>query len=78
MRVIRIGFIVIAVAWMSFTAYVLVRIAEDLSYLSESSDYTIELLDQISGNVEPILQLQHLGRNRSFSCSIGQPRILDI
>ena len=78
MRVIRIGFVVITVAWMSFTAYVLVRIAEDLSYLSESSDYTIELLDQISGNVEPILQLQHLGRNRSFSCSIGQPRILDI
>ncbi len=78
MKVIRIGFIVIAVAWMSFTAYVLVRIAEDLTYLSESSDYTIQLLDQIAGNVEPLLQLQHLDHNRSFSCSINTPRILDI
>ena len=78
MRVIRIGFVVITVAWMSFTAYVLVRIAEDLSYLSESSDYTIELLDQIAGNVEPLMQLQGLNRNRSFSCSIETPRILDI
>jgi hypothetical protein len=78
MRVIRIGFVVITVAWMSFTAYVLVRIAEDLSYLSESSDYTIELLDQIAGNVEPLMQLQGLNQNRSFSCSINTPRILDI
>ena len=78
MRVIRIGFIVIAVAWMAFTAYVLVRMAEDLTYLSESSDYTIQLLDQIAGNVEPLLQLQHLDHNRSFSCSINTPRILDI
>tara|TARA_Y100001949_G_C15836852_1_gene264478 strand:- start:298 stop:534 length:237 start_codon:yes stop_codon:yes gene_type:complete len=78
MRVIRIGFIVITVAWMSFTAYVLVRIAEDLSYLSGSSDYQIQLLDQIAGNVEPLMQLQGLNRNRSFSCSINTPRILDI
>ena len=69
---------VIILMWMAFTAYILVRIAEDLSYLRGSSDYTIELLDQISGNVEPILQLQHLDRNRSFSCSINTPRILDI
>jgi hypothetical protein len=78
MRVIRIGFMLIAVAWMAFTAYVLVRIAEDMSYLSESSDYTIELLDQIAGNVEPLMQLQGLNQNRSFSCSIDTPRILDI
>jgi hypothetical protein len=78
MKVIRIGFMVIILMWMAFTAYILVRIAEDLSYLRGSSDYTIELLDQISGNVEPILQLQHLDRNRSFSCSINTPRILDI
>ena len=78
MKVIRIGFMVIILMWMAFTAYILDRIAEDLSYLRGSSDYTIELLDQISGNVEPILQLQHLDRNRSFSCSINTPRILDI
>ena len=78
MRVIRIGFVVITVAWMAFTAYVLVRMAEDLSYLSESSDYQIQLMDQIAGNVEPLMQLQGLNRNRSFSCSIETPRILDI
>ena len=78
MKVVRIGFMVVTLIWMAFTAYILVRIAEDLSYLRGSSDYTIELLDQISGNVEPILQLQHLDRNRSFSCSINTPRILDI
>ena len=78
MKVVRIGFMVVTLIWMAFTAYILVRIAEDLSYLRGSSDYTIELLDQISGNVEPISQLQHLGHNRSFSCSIDTPRILDI
>jgi hypothetical protein len=78
MRVVRIGLIVITVAWMAFTAYVLVRIAEDLSYLRGSTDYQIQLLDQIAGNVEPLMQLQGISRNRSFSCSINTPRILDI
>lgn len=78
MKVVRIGFMCFIITWMLFTAYVMLKMAEDLDYLRGSSDYTIELLDQISGNVEPISQLQHLDRNRSFSCSIDTPRILDI
>ena len=51
MKAIRIGFMVVTLIWMAFTAYILVRLAEDLNYLRGSSDYTIELLDSIAGDV---------------------------
>ena len=54
------------------------KISENMEYLAGSTDYQIQLLDQIAGNVEPMSQLKGLGYNRSFSCSINTPRILDV
>lgn len=54
------------------------KISENIEYLAGSTDYQIQLLDQIAGNVEPLIQLQGLGYNRSFSCSIDSSRYLDI
>ena len=42
MKVVRIGFMCFIIAWMLFTAYVMLKMAEDLDYLRGSSDYTIE------------------------------------
>ena len=72
MKVIRIGFMVVTLIWMAFTAYILVRIAEDLNYLRGSSDYTIELLDSIAGDVQPIGDLGLISRGRSFTCTVDK------
>ena len=66
------------VTWMITVGILVLKIAENTEYLALSSDYQIELLDQIAGNVEPMSQLKGLGYNRSFSCSIDTARTLEL
>ena len=78
MKIVRITYMCVAIIFMVSVGILTYKISENLEYLAGSSDYQIQLLDQIAGNVEPLMQLQGLNRNRSFSCSINTPRILDI
>jgi hypothetical protein len=78
MKIVNITFRCIAVIFMITLGLLMYKISENIEYLAGSTDYQIQLLDQIAGNVEPLIQLQGLGYNRSFSCSIDSSRYLDI
>ncbi len=78
MKIVNITFRCIAVIFMVSVGILMYKISENIEYLAGSTDYQIQLLDQIAGNVEPMSQLKGLGYNRSFSCSINTPRILDV
>ncbi len=66
------------VVWMITVGILVMKIAENTEYLALGSDYQIELLDQIAGNVLPMSQLKGLGYTRSFSCSIDTGRTLEL
>jgi hypothetical protein len=51
--------------WLGFS------ILDRLTYIAESSDYHIQLLDNIWGDLEPIGDLGLISKGRSFSCEIG-------
>ena len=56
--------------WLGFS------ILDRLTYIAESTDYEIQLLDSIYGEMEPLSTLGLLSRNRSFSCEIGWQDVL--
>ena len=66
------------VVWMVTVGILVWKIAANTQYLALSSDYQIQLLDEIAGYSEPLSQLNGLGYNRSFSCSIDSSRYLAI
>lgn len=78
MKIVRITTMCVAIIFMVSVGILTYKISENIEYLAGSTDYQIQLLDQIAGNVEPLIQLQGLGYNRSFSCSIDSSRYLDI
>jgi hypothetical protein len=51
--------------WLGFS------ILDRLTYIAESSDYHIQLLDNIWGEMEPIGDLGLISQGRSFSCEVG-------
>ena len=57
--------------WMGLVLYIGFNMLDRLDYISESSDYHIQMLDLIYGELEPLGELGLLGHNRSFSCEIG-------
>jgi|14BtaG_2_1085337.scaffolds.fasta_scaffold14621_2 hypothetical protein len=62
---------IVTVTWMVIMIWLGFNILDQLIYLAESSDYHIQLLDNIWGELEPLSELGLLGHNRSFSCEIG-------
>ena len=59
------------VTWMVLMIWLDFSILDRLTYIAESSDYHIQLLDNIWGDLEPIGDLGLISRGRSFSCEIG-------
>ena len=74
MKIVKITTMCVAIIFMVSVGILTYKISENIEYLAGSTDYQIQLLDQIAGNVEPLMQLQELSSNRSFSCSINTPR----
>mgnify|MGYP001168701386 CR=1 FL=1 len=62
---------IVAVTWMVLMIWLGFSILGRLSYIAESSDYHIQLLDSIYNELEPVGELGLMSRNRSFSCEIG-------
>jgi hypothetical protein len=60
-----------AVTWMVLVIWLGFSILDRLTYIAESSDYHIQLLDSIYNELEPVGELGLMSRNRSFSCEIG-------
>ena len=69
---IAYGFLIITgVGWMMTMLWLGFNILDQLTYLAESSDYHIQLLDNIWGDLEPIGDLGLISKGRSFSCEVG-------
>ena len=62
---------IVTVTWMVIMIWLGFNILDQLIYLAESSDYHIQLLDNIWGDLEPIGDLGLISRGRSFSCEVG-------
>jgi hypothetical protein len=56
--------------WMGLVLYIGFNMLDKLDYIAESSDYEIELLDLIYGELEPVGQLGLISQGRSFSCEV--------
>ena len=66
------GFLLVTgVAWMMCMLWLGFNILDQLTYIAESSDYHIQLLDNIWGDLEPIGDLGLISKGRSFSCEIN-------
>ena len=76
MKIVNITFMCIAVIFMVSVGILTYKISENMEYLAGSTDYQIQLLDQIAGNVTHLQQFEGLTRYRSFSCTINTPRFL--
>ena len=55
---------------MGLVLYIGFNMLDKLDYIAESSDYEIELLDLIYGELEPVGQLGLISQGRSFSCEV--------
>ena len=62
---------IVTVTWMVLMIWLGFSILDRLTYIAESSDYEIQLLDNIWGDLEPIGDLGLISKGRSFSCEIG-------
>ena len=62
---------IVGVTWMVLMIWLGFGILDRLTYIAESSDYHIQLLDNIWGDLEPIGDLGLISKGRSFSCEIG-------
>lgn len=62
---------IVTVTWMVLMIWLGFSILDRLTYIAESSDYHIQLLDNIWGDLEPIGDLGLISKGRSFSCEIG-------
>ena len=60
-----------ATVWMVIMIWLGFSILDRLTYIAESSDYHIQLLDNIWGEMEPIGDLGLISQGRSFSCEVG-------
>ena len=58
------------VAWMVTVLYIGFNMLDTLDYMAESSDYEIQLLDLIYGELEPVGDLGLISQGRSFSCTV--------
>jgi hypothetical protein len=58
------------VAWMVTVLYIGFCMLDTLDYMAESSDYEIQLLDLIYGELEPVGDLGLISRGRSFHCTV--------
>ena len=56
--------------WMGLVLYIGFNMLDKLDYIAESSDYEIQLLDLIYGELEPVGQLGLISQGRSFSCTV--------
>lgn len=61
---------VTATVWMVIMIWLGFSILDRLTYIAESSDYHIQMLDNIWGEMEPIGDLGLISRGRSFSCEV--------
>ena len=69
---IAYGFLLVTgVAWMMTMLWLGFNILDQITYLAESSDYNIQLLDNIWSELDPLGELGLLSHNRSFSCEIN-------
>lgn len=59
-----------ATVWMVIMIWLGFSILDRLTYIAESSDYHIQMLDNIWGEMEPIGDLGLISRGRSFSCEV--------
>ena len=56
--------------WIGLVLYIGFNMLDKLDYIAESSDYEIQLLDLIYGELEPVGQLGLISQGRSFSCTV--------
>lgn len=59
-----------ATVWMVIMIWLGFSILDRLTYIAESSDYHIQMLDNIWGEMEPIGDLGLISKGRSFSCEV--------
>ena len=57
--------------WMGLVLYIGFSMLDRLDYISESSDYHIQMLDLIYGELEPVSNLGLISQGRSFSCEVN-------
>ena len=62
---------IVTVTWMVLMIWLGFSILDRLTYIAESSDYHIQLLDNIWGDLEPIGHLGLISKGRSLICEIG-------
>ena len=62
---------IVGVTWMVLMIWLGFNILDQLTYIAESSDYHIQLLDNIWGELDPLGDLGLISKGRSFSCEIG-------
>ena len=59
-----------ATVWMVIMIWLGFSILDRLTYIAESSDYHIQMLDNIWGEMEPIGDLGLISKGRSISCEV--------
>ena len=57
--------------WMGLVLYIGFSMLDRLDYISESSDYHIQVLDLIYSELEPVGDLGLISQGRSFSCEVN-------
>lgn len=63
--------LIASVTWMVLMIWLGFGILDRLTYIAESSDYHIQLLDNIWGELVPVGDLGLISQGRSFSCEIN-------
>ncbi len=56
--------------WMGLVLYIGFNMLDKLDYIAESSDYEIQMLDNIFSQLEPVGDLGMISQGRSFSCTV--------
>ena len=57
--------------WMGLVLYIGFNMLDKLDYIAVSSDYEIQMLDNIFGELEPVGDLGLISQGRSFSCTVN-------